>query len=71
MEIIVGKSSGFCYGVKRAVESAEKDASKVKENIYCLGEIVHNSDVVNSLSQKGIIFVEKKTIMVYCCASVE
>lgn len=58
MEIIVGKSSGFCYGVKRAVESAEKDASKVKENIYCLGEIVHNSDVVNSLSQKGIIFVE-------------
>ncbi len=58
MEIVVGKSSGFCYGVKRAVESAEKDASKVKENIYCLGEIVHNSDVVNSLSQKGIIFVE-------------
>ena len=58
MEIIVGKSSGFCYGVKRAVESAEKDASKVKEKIYCLGEIVHNSDVVNSLSQKGIIFVE-------------
>ena len=58
MEIIVGKSSGFCYGVKKAVESAEKDASKVKENIYCLGEIVHNSDVVNSLSQKGIMFVE-------------
>lgn len=58
MEIIVGKSSGFCYGVKRAVESAEKDASKVKENIYCLGEIVHNGDVVNELAQKGITFVE-------------
>lgn len=58
MEIIVGKSSGFCYGVKRAVESAEKDANRVPKNIYCLGEIVHNSDVVNCLHKKGITFVE-------------
>ena len=58
MEIIVGKNAGFCYGVKRAVESAERDIDETKEKIYCLGEIVHNSDVVNELAQKGITFVE-------------
>ena len=31
MEIIVGKNAGFCYGVKRAVESSLDDTKRVKE----------------------------------------
>ena len=48
MEIIIGKNAGFCYGVKRAVEGAEENINENKK-IYCLGEIVHNKDVVKSL----------------------
>lgn len=58
MNIIVGKTAGFCYGVKRAVEGAKNEIEKVKEPVYCLGEIVHNKQVVNNLKEKGLIFVE-------------
>lgn len=58
MEIIIGKTAGFCYGVKRAVECAEKDVIGSEEKIYCLGEIVHNKQVVDDLKEKGIIFVD-------------
>ena len=38
MEIIVGKTAGFCYGVNRAVEGSKKILKESKEgNIYCLG----------------------------------
>ena len=58
MEIIVGKTAGFCYGVKKAVESAENEINNSEEQVYCLGEIVHNKQVVNELKEKGIKFVE-------------
>ena len=57
MEIIVGKTAGFCYGVKRAVEGAENEVKKNNKNTYCLGEIVHNKDVVKDLENKGIEFI--------------
>lgn len=57
MEIIVGKKAGFCYGVKRAVESAEIEITKTKE-LYCLGEIVHNKQVVGQLQKAGMKFIE-------------
>lgn len=58
MEIIVGKTAGFCYGVKRAVEGAKKEINESKEKVCCLGEIVHNKHVVNNLKEKGLIFIE-------------
>ena len=57
MEIIVGKTAGFCYGVKRAVEGSQALVNE-KEQIYCLGELVHNKQVVTELQEKGIKFVE-------------
>ena len=60
MNIIVGKTAGFCYGVQRAVEGSQK---LIKENknskIYCLGELVHNKQVIDTLKQDGIEFIEK------------
>lgn len=57
--IIIGKTAGFCYGVKRAVDGVNKDIKENKEdNIYCLGEIVHNRQVINSLKEKGLIFID-------------
>lgn len=57
MEIILGKTAGFCYGVKRAIEEAEKEIEK-NEKIYCLGEIVHNKSVIKELEEKGLIFIK-------------
>ena len=59
MEILVGKTSGFCYGVKRAVEGAINEASKNEESVYCLGELVHNKQVIEKLENLGIKFIEK------------
>lgn len=53
MEIIVAKSAGFCYGVKRAIDMAEI-ALKEKDDVYCLGEIVHNKFVIEDLQNKGL-----------------
>lgn len=57
MKIIIGKNSGFCYGVKRAVETAEKEANNSDKSIYCLGELIHNETVTEELKSKGIIFI--------------
>ena len=58
MEIIIGKTSGFCYGVKNAVDKANEELDNSSENIYCLGELVHNKQVTNKLQNKGLIFIE-------------
>lgn len=57
MKVIVGKQSGFCFGVKRAVEGVENEC-KSNSKLYCLGEIVHNETVVNDLKQKGVKFID-------------
>lgn len=58
MEIIIGKTAGFCYGVERAVEGAIQQSKKEKSNICCLGEIVHNRKVIEKLEQLGIKCIE-------------
>ena len=56
-ELKIAKSSGFCFGVKRAIEIAEEVAQKNTEsNTYVLGQLVHNERVINELEKKGIIF---------------
>lgn len=58
MEIIVGKTAGFCFGVKNAVESSKKDLLENNNNMYCLGELVHNKQVIKDLEDGGMIFVD-------------
>ena len=55
MEIIIGKNAGFCYGVQRAVDKAIQETKNHKT--YCLGEIVHNQNVIEKLENNGIIFI--------------
>ena len=57
MKMILAKSAGFCYGVKRAVELAEQAAAQ-GEPCVMLGYIIHNSDVVRRLAQQGVYVVE-------------
>ena len=57
MNIIVGENIGFCFGVKRAVEGSLYELKQNDKKIYCLGELVHNKEVINKLNKKGIVFV--------------
>ena len=52
MPVIQAKSAGFCYGVRRAVELAEKTARETGGCVM-LGSIIHNANVVARLEQLG------------------
>ncbi len=53
--IKLAKFAGFCYGVKRAVDTAKKlKAENPNKNIYILGELIHNMDVIRELDELGI-----------------
>lgn len=56
MEVIVGKTAGFCYGVKRAINGAIEQVEN--NNLFCLGEIVHNKQVIEQLEKRGIKFID-------------
>lgn len=53
MEIILAKRSGFCFGVKRAVDIAF-DMAKHKKNVFTVGPIIHNPQVIERLKEEGI-----------------
>ena len=54
-EIKLAKNAGFCYGVKRAVETAKKlKAENPDKNVFVLGELIHNSQVIKELEELGI-----------------
>ena len=48
MDVVVAKSAGFCFGVKRAVETVYAEVEKGKK-IYTFGPIIHNEEVVKDL----------------------
>ena len=53
--IKLAKYAGFCYGVKRAVETAKKiKFENPDRNVYVLGELIHNMDVIRELDSLGI-----------------
>ncbi len=58
MEIIVAKMAGFCFGVKRAIDIAFQIAMEKRKDVYTLGPIIHNPQVVEMLKAKGIVPIE-------------
>lgn len=56
MEIILAKSAGFCFGVKRAVDYAYSKAGQ--QDIYTYGPIIHNKEVTGDLDKKGVKVTE-------------
>ena len=57
MEIVVGKTAGFCYGVQNAVSKTE-ELLKDNKTISCLGELVHNGEVIKKLEKMGLNVIE-------------
>ena len=58
MEVFLAQPRGFCAGVVRAIEIVERALEKYGPPVYVRHEIVHNKYVVESLKNKGAIFVE-------------
>lgn len=54
--IEIDHNSGFCFGVVTAIHKAEEELAK-SGKLYCLGDIVHNSDEVQRLRDKGLVTI--------------
>ena len=58
MEVIVAKTAGFCFGVKRAVDKVYEQIEKGGSPIYTYGPIIHNEEVMKDLEAKGVRVLE-------------
>ncbi len=58
MEVIVAKTAGFCFGVKRAVEQVYRQIEQASQPVYTYGPIIHNEQVVQDLEGKGVKVLE-------------
>jgi 4-hydroxy-3-methylbut-2-en-1-yl diphosphate reductase len=61
MTITIDKNSGYCFGVEFAIQMAEDEMEQVPE-LYCLGDIVHNSMEVQRLYQKGLRIIDREEL---------
>ncbi len=55
-KVEIDKNSGFCPGVVTAIRKAEEELAK-SGSLYCLGDIVHNSNEVERLQSKGLVTI--------------
>ncbi len=58
MEILVAKSAGYCFGVQKAIETAENSINKYPKSIYTLGPIIHNHQVIERLENQGVYSID-------------
>lgn len=57
MKVTLAKSAGFCFGVKRAVNTVYQEIGTDREPIYTYGPIIHNEEVVKDLEAKGVTVI--------------
>lgn len=68
MEVITAKTAGFCFGVKRAVDTVYKQVENALTDqtiapIYTYGPIIHNEEVVGDLQAKGVQVIDGKEML--------
>src|SRR3989338_4520613 len=59
MKITIAKNAGFCFGVKRAIDTALESSQNKENPVYMLGDIVHNENVVEKIEKTGIKKIKK------------
>lgn len=57
MSVVIDENAGFCFGVVKAIAAAEEQL-KSSKSLYCLGDIVHNNEEVQRLSQMGLRVID-------------
>lgn len=72
MQILLANPRGFCAGVDRAISIVERAIEMYGAPIYVRHEVVHNRYVVDSLRERGAIFIEEisevpdGSILIFC-----
>jgi len=56
-EVVVANTAGFCSGVRKAIQSVEERLEE-NNNLYCLGDIIHNPDVIERLKDSGLVVTD-------------
>ena len=64
MKVIKAKTAGFCFGVKRAVDTVYKQVDTCNGPIYTYGPIIHNEEVVKDLESKGVVVLRTEEDLV-------
>ena len=61
-EVVVAKTAGFCFGVKRAVDTVYDviDNSDNRDFVFTYGPIIHNEEVVNDLKSKNVNIIDNE-----------
>ena len=57
MSVVIDENAGFCFGVVKAIAAAEEQLER-SHQLYCLGDIVHNNEEVQRLSQLGLQVID-------------
>lgn len=58
-KIILSKSAGFCFGVSRAIKMLYNIIDSSDNEIYTLGPIIHNPQIISELEQKGVKITDR------------
>lgn len=61
MKIEIDEKSGYCFGVEFAIEMAEDELND-SEQLYCLGDIVHNAMEVERLKALGLVTIDREEL---------
>lgn len=61
MEVRIEENAGFCFGVVSAIKTCERKLKEEKE-LYCIGDIVHNSEEVDRLKRLGLRIIDKEDL---------
>lgn len=61
MNVTIDKNSGYCFGVEFAIQMAEDEMEECGE-LYCMGDIVHNSMEVKRLYEKGLRIIDREQL---------
>lgn len=59
-KVEIDAGSGFCFGVVTAIRRAEEELSSSSEELYCLGDIVHNTGEVERLGRMGLRTIDNE-----------
>ncbi len=62
LKVTIDDASGFCFGVVNAISKAE-EALAAGQDVYCLGQIVHNDEEVKRLEKLGLKTIEKDDLL--------
>ena len=61
MKVTIDKNSGYCFGVEFAIQMAEDELAHGQQ-LYCLGDIVHNRMEVERLHQQGLRIIDREEL---------